>query len=556
MPPIPNQPGATYSYSQFAGKDKFSLYLDIAGEILPLVAFSSNFALNEIPQASCTVGVGRDTSSPLAAEYAPIHKNFSWSRLQPAQVYFHPTGQEAKDKNWPATPILIFDGYIVAARRTKHLGKYQVEISLIHWLFDLACSSAVSGSSHVANPGDMTAASICNAGGSGQNAYTSSSVLGTVKADIGVPVMQDFWGSLKTIFSAYARGKTRPLSQTTICLKDTAARNNARALKALKRIEGDDFSENKETAKAYKFGAPLRFDFIDLQGTAVRAIVNSLNAELTSSYAETSFWTKLVGQFCPLFGLAVVPMIDTALVIADTPMLTPADSQPYKVIYAEDYVSETAVGTIERPLAGVVVLVPPTALGNTNIATSINNDIVGCYSPPVTDPDGVILFTNVPPWLNFIPKAFPTVFGSTSGAVVSANVREVFNQWAKEVYIKNALRGRSQTVSGRLRFDIAPGSIVRVSSSQESVLPDVNAPARIDNLGFDTFGEVVRVSIVINAEAPAASTSFLLTNIRTHSEYLGNNPKDAYNVDRPGIYTKASVHGSGKHGSPLNSTMP
>jgi hypothetical protein len=200
--------------------------------------------------------------------------------------------------------------------------------------------------------------------------------------------------------------------------------------------------------------------------------------------------------------------------------------------------------------------VPPTALGNTNIATSINNDIVGCYSPPVTDPDGVILFTNVPPWLNFIPKAFSTVLNSTSGAVVSANVRDVFNQWAKEVYIKNALRGRSQTVSGRLRFDIAPGSIVRVSSSQESVLPDVNAPARIDNLGFDTFGEVVRVSIVINAEAPAASTSFLLTNIRTHSEYLGNNPKDAYNVDRPGIYTKESVHGSGKHGSPLNSTMP
>ena len=72
MPPIPNQPGATYSYSQFAGKDKFSLYLDIEGEILPLVAFSSNFALNEIPQASCTVGVGRDTSSPLAGQITSI----------------------------------------------------------------------------------------------------------------------------------------------------------------------------------------------------------------------------------------------------------------------------------------------------------------------------------------------------------------------------------------------------------------------------------------------------------------------------------------------------
>ena len=164
MPPIPNQPGSTYSYSQFDARGDTALYITIAGEILPLVAFSSNFALNEIPQASCTVGVGRDAASPNAAEYAPIHNNFKWDELQEAQVYFHPNGQEARDKDWPNTPILIFDGYVVAARRTKHLGKYQVEISLTHWLFDLACSSAVSGNSHVANPGDMTAASVLNTG--------------------------------------------------------------------------------------------------------------------------------------------------------------------------------------------------------------------------------------------------------------------------------------------------------------------------------------------------------------------------------------------------------
>jgi len=40
MPPIPNQPGSTYSYSQFAALGDYSLYLDIDGLILPLVAFS------------------------------------------------------------------------------------------------------------------------------------------------------------------------------------------------------------------------------------------------------------------------------------------------------------------------------------------------------------------------------------------------------------------------------------------------------------------------------------------------------------------------------------
>lgn len=554
MPPIPNQPGATYSYSQFAAQGDYSLYLDVDGEILPLVAFSSSFALNEIPQASCTVGVGRDAASPDAAEYAPIHTNFTWNKLQEAQVYFHPTGQETRDKDWPNTAILIFDGYIVAARRTKHLGKYQVEISLTHWLFDLACSSAVSGSSHVTNPGDMTSASVFSTGATGQSAYTSA-VLTTLGPDVSGNVVNDFWGVIKSIFSAYAQGKTRPFSLATTCLSLVEARQNERALKALKRIEGADFSTDKKTAKAYEYGAALKFDFADLPAVTA-AIGNSLNSELTSSYAETSFWTKLVSQFCPMFGLAVVPMIDTALVIADTPMFRPADKQPYKVIYAEDYVNEAAVGTIERPLAGVVVVARPAGAGATGATNAQNNDVVGCYQAPVPDPDGVVLFTSVPPWLGFIPAATPLASSNTGTITDFAKIRTIFNKWAEEVYIKNALRGRTQTVAGRLRFDIAPGSIVRVTSAQESVLPDEDAPARIDNLGFDTFGEVARVSIVINAEAPSASTSFLLTNVRTHSEYLGTNPKDVYNTDSPGIYTKESVHGRGKHGSPLNSTMP
>jgi hypothetical protein len=553
MPTIPNQPGSTYSYSQFDARGDTALYLTVAGEIFPLVAFSSNFALNEIPQASCTVGVGRDAASPNAAEYAPIHANFSWDKLQEAQVYFHPSGQEARDKDWPDAPILVFDGYIVAARRTKHLGKYQVEISLTHWLFDLASSSAVSGNSHVANPGDMTSASVFSTGANGKAAYTAN--LGALgSAVVSSNVMNDFWGVLKSIFSAYAQGNTRPISQAVANCNDLATKSqNARALKALKRIEGSDFSTTKATNKAYEHGAALQFDFKDLP-TVVMAIGKALSTELTSSYADTSFWTKLVSQFCPTFGLAVVPMIDTALVIADTPTFKPTDNQPYKIIYAEDYVNEAAVGTIERPLAGVVVIKRP-ADGATGSTSARNNDIVGCYQAPVVDPDGVVLYSSVPPWLGLIPAA-ATLTTTKTGVTSDASIREIFNRWAKEIYIKNALRGRTQTVAGRLRFDIAPGSIVRVTSAQESVLPDEDAPARIDNLGFDTFGEVARVSVVINAEAPSASTSFLLTNVRTHSEYLGTNPKNVYNTDSPGIYTVKSVHGNGKHGSPLNSTMP
>lgn len=553
--PIPNQAGNGYSYSQFAHYKDFSLYLTFTDAqntlvSLPLVSFSSNFALNEIPEATCTVGVGRDAGSDGALTYAPIHKAFNLRQLQAAKVFFYPIGQETKDKDWPSEPFLVFDGYITSVRRTKSMGKYQVDISLTHWLFDLACSSAVSGNSHVTNPADMTSAAVFNTG-AGSGGYTSGSIQDATSTAF-INIFTDFWGVLKTIFSAYAQSETRPLGTTTGCIDTITARNNARALQALQRIEGPDDTTKELTAKNYVFGRPLVFDFNDIAGTIPLAIASTLNDELVKSYAETSFWTKLVTQFCPLFGMAVVPMIDTAIVIADTPLFKPANSTDIKVIYAEDYDSEVTCGSMDRPLAAVVV-VASGAAGATGATSGQNKDVVGCYVNGIEDPDGVVLYTGTPPWLNVIsPESFNVNTNTTNSSVA---LREIFNKWAKEVYIKNVLRGRNQTVSGRLRFDIAPGTLVRVSSAKESTVLPEEFYTQEDNLGSDIYGEVVRVSVVINADAPAAGTSFLLTNIRSIHEYLGTNPKNVYNVDSPGIYTKDSIHGSGTHGAPLNSTF-
>lgn len=554
--PIPNQAGNAYSYSQFATFKDFSLYLSLVDTegiaiTLPLVSFSSNFALNEIPEAACTVGVGRDTGSDGALTYAPIHKAFDIRRLQAAQVYFYPIGQETKDKDWPNGGFLVFDGYITSVRRTKSMGKYQVDISLTHWLFDLACSSAVSGNSHVTNPGDMTAAAVLGTGTNDAGTYTSS-VAGLNDAAYN-QITFDFWGVLKTIFSAYAQNESRPVTQLTTCIDDIEARNNVRALSALQRIEGPDFTKTGITNKNYDFGKPLEFDFADLGGTIPLSIAATLNDELVKSYAETSFWTKLVAQFCPLFGMAVVPMIDTALVIADTPLFKPANPTDIKVIYAEDYDNEVMSGTMERQLAAVVV-VASGANGATGATDGQNKDVVGCYVTNAKDPDGVVLYTGTPPWLNVIAQEdLPNPALNTTAA--SNNLRDIFNKWAKEVYIKNVLRGRNQTISGRLRFDIAPGTLVRISSARESVVLPEEAYTQTDNLGGDTYGQVVRVSVFINADAPAAGTSFLLTNVRTISEFLGDNPFNVYSVDSPGIYTKDSIHGNGTHGAPLNSTF-
>ena len=251
----------------------------------------------------------------------------------------------------------------------------------------------------------------------------------------------------------------------------------------------------------------------------------------------------------------MVPQIDSALVIADTPIYKSPSGDPYKTIKPEDYDNETSAGTMERPLAGVIVISSATSATNAATTDGIKN-VVGCYAAEVTNPDGVVLSVGTPPWLDYIPQGerLDPKQGNT-GAINTT--RDIFNRWAKDVYVRNALRGRTQTLNGRLRFDIAPGSIVRVSSSRESVSIDLFNlfQSYSDKLVFDTYGEVARVSIFINTEAPAAGTSFLLTNVRTADEYAGADRDIAYSVTSPAIFTQQSVHGDGLHGAPLSTVF-
>jgi hypothetical protein len=563
---IPTQAGVSYSYSDFTRLGPLSLHLVANGKVFPLVAFSADFAMNEIPAATCTVGVGRDVQSSNATRYAPIHDVFIWGKMQPAKIYFAPIGNETSGKPWK-TPILLFDGYVTAVRRIKHFNKYQIEITLIHWLHDLAVSSALSGNAHVSNPADMTVAAVM---GSFQNvgAYTNDSVVTTLALPglLDFEIYHDMWGVIKTIFSSFAQQQHYPVEASDIlCLQNTMARNNTRALRALSRIEGPDWSgledpgaigqlRNGPANVNYTFGRPLGFD-AGTDPEIIDAIMQFLNNETLRSYAESSFWTKLVTQICPAFGMAVIPTIDRALVIADVPLYTSPNDVPYKTIYPTDYDSEVASGTLERVLSGVIVM--PTSGSVTNVMGSDNLSVSGCYASPVFDPEGVILTVASPPWLELISTAEnPLLLNQDTGIGTTV---DIFNRWAKEIFTKNALRGRNQIVSGRLRFDIAPGSIVRIASTSER-FGGIQIVDTQDSLAFDTIGQVARVSFHINSESPSAGTSFVLSNMRTSYEYASAATRARlrlptlvdYNIEQPTLFSASSIHGNGLHGAPLN----
>lgn len=94
------------------------------------------------------------------------------------------------------------------------------------------------------------------------------------------------------------------------------------------------------------------------------------------------------------------------------------------------------------------------------------------------------------------------------------------SNYARMFYATNALKGRDGSLTGKLRFDVTPGTTVRIKGSSTT------SGAGSDSVYGDLFAFVAAVNISIDAEAPAANTTFELTNIRTEAE----NAKDRFSM--------------------------
>jgi len=370
----------------------------------------------------------------------------------------------------------------------------------------------------------------------------------------------DLWAGMKTLFCGLANVKARPLGDLTSCKGDGLGSfvRNDRAIEALKRIEGPG---SGDCSKNYKWGVPLAF-----LGLGVPLIAESVAAAVTDSavesYANTTFWSKLVENFCPLFNMAIVPMVDSAILIADTPSY---NVDYWKTLGPDDCDSFDETSAEERPLRAVAVA------GNygsiAGAASGPVNDprlIGGCYvAGSVEETDGVVLVVAPPKWLESLHKsgdsppyntglqsnaATPTSYTSRKGVdpddpayngfVNQAN--KMYVQYAHAVYVANMLRGRVGSTAGRLRFDIAPGSCVKLPQSRERFI-DNN-----DDLVEDRYANVSRVTISINCESGQAGTSFQMTHIRSETE----NKSFRSSVNRHPLFGEA-IHGDGKHGAPL-----
>jgi hypothetical protein len=94
-----------------------------------------------------------------------------------------------------------------------------------------------------------------------------------------------------------------------------------------------------------------------------------------------------------------------------------------------------------------------------------------------------------------------------------AGSKNTANAVAHAIYANEILKYRSGSVSGKLRLDICPGSIVEID-----VQPARGLDVKLNKYKSPLFGCVDQVSVYIDAVAAQASTSFIISNIRSKEE--------------------------------------
>ena len=517
-------------------------------EILDLIRFSARFPLNDIPKATMEIALGRrvDTNEP-----SPIHRILGKLKVKrKVNVFVEAQALGSwgmpEDNRWPRGSFKVFEGYTTGSgyQRSSTSAGYTLELE--HWLADLAYASAVSAISSPQNPAQMTFAALtANPSESGGGTVKTGGYTGLTHAEEFInagTIASDFWGNaIQPFFLALTQLEEfihTPAANATGMDLDPVPPGNEPARKALERIEPKSGAE---------FSKKLSFDpgayGGDMEDVAYQ-IEQAMGQETLEVMSGTTLWDKLV-QYANTFMFAIVPMVEKALVVPFVPGLR----KEYKTVKAKDYDFIRISGDMPRVLRGVGIYGGRGFEGGSEMTGDDPVDydrfaVGGYYQGAKT---GQIIFKQAPMWMahlnlsNEVDRACGGDCDVCSDALnpgegkppkgkppherAEANAR-LMNEYAKTMYVFEVLKFRGGDISGKLRFDIGPGSVLKIEGCGEKFL------GVDDQFGQTLFATVLQVDFFLDAEAPRAGTSFHLAHWRNELE----NTTDGFSLDKHPIW--------------------
>jgi len=531
---------------------KFAVEMEAVGQRFEVAKFSSDWGLNDIPTAKCVLAIGRNAANGIVE--AKIHQHLDeLKEFVEVKVFFSADGEWSRKYDWPPGEFLIFEGKIQGIGFQKVSGKVELVAHLQHWLMDLNYGSSVNAGMHPILPAEYTFGAIYDhlwgppGAATGAFATQPAGIAATALADVITvdTVRDDLWGqAIKPMLCSLARQEGVVLNDNIAgedCFDMEAELSPSKtSIAALKRIEGissDSGCSSELSCYTPKLSMNLPDGAEYIPHTVGDAIAEAISNTAISSLVRSTMWSKLV-EYGEVFHFDVIPLVDSAIVVPKTFGLR---NTWCKKIKATDYATVVLNSAIDKPIRGVAVI----GLGldayygafSTNAALGIG----GCYSPDPPPENGMIHIIRPPRWLAGLPgeghspskttgtKGSRPISTSTTPQNTLTNaakgnkdgrdrddivrdITELYEAYARAMYIQNVLRTRAGTLSGKLRFDIAPGSVVEIEGTSDKFL------SAGDNAAQTLIGTVVRVSVAINAEKAKAGTAFRIRDLRTISE--------------------------------------
>lgn len=357
---------------------------------------------------------------------------------------------------------------------------------------------------------------------------------------------------------------------------------NWEACRALSRFEpnaqGPGFTE-----VGYVYGTPLAMVIdTDLNTAIANSIGVEIGTEGLEGYSNVTLWDKLAGQFHTNYMFSVVPLVEKALVVPFVPGLSSCNSNTlvHRELSVREYESIELSAVMPRPLRAVGVLIGKnfnagagldlSPGGNTapfidtiggwfdKMSTNLlNNGSPGCQAVAVDlrYNEGLIMFKQGPRWMSNVVSNWaytPHSTGFLGGAgirtissigagvaatytslngVVGPNPRNLFkkaeavwNSYARTLYLHEVLKGRQGTITGPVRFDIAPGSSIRVEATEDKYVQALQFPEDEDPCSMESrhffWCQVLRVSITIDCQNLRGFTTYYVSHIRNENENM------------------------------------
>lgn len=517
-----------------------------------IVSVSATFALNTIPTASLVLAIGRSTRD--LSQYATIHD--IRDKLQPRDnisIFVDVIAADigAKDKI-PTGTYKIFEGFIVGIGYQRSHNNANYVINIVHWLDDLNNSTAINGDWLPGAPADCAKSALSEVvapGAASAPANVALSVAPTIKSDtLVLDAKEDLWEKVvKPISLSIAGFQDRTDQKLRV-----APEANPAAKAALDRMPG------KGATLGYYKPLQLRLDEVTGPLNFSQSLATYFTDVFGDPTLQNSFWAKIITEIAPDFMFSISPAVDWALPIPFCAGLRWSDGG--KVIDATEYSYANFTTNMSQLLEAVHIVFPIGS--NANSGRSSENTTNQQVSTPTgyrrmyasyPSPDviknfpnlarGLKLFKQPPRWVKANDAAgfgglMSTLVPTTTIAPAAKNdlpanviatelayeaARSVVADFARHWYCTEVLQQRVGELSGPLRFDIAPGSIVKIMT------PIVD---RLPHADDHVVASVMSVSYVINAERAVAGTSFTVAHTKTPKEATSS----FYTTDRPPLY--------------------